>query len=819
MLRASSTLLTIVIVCLLSIQTSAQVATFKTATFRLSLDAKGNISEMTDTKSQKNYLATGEPAPLLSIRVKGVIEHPSVMKWNAATKSALLRFPKHGVDAVVSVHEKNDYITFELKRIDKNKSIELVIWGPFPTTIDETIGETVGVVRNGKFGIGIQALNIRTLGGFPLAENDIEPSYDIFQTSSLVDISDAEMNRQSYRGDVAAPKGFGSVLQAYCRNRINDRVIANWDHDAYYVPAFKDSGIIGTRIAMFGAATEKLLDVIGQIEVQEKLPHPLLNGVWAKQSRQATSSYLITNFGESTIDEAVELTAKAGLNYLYHGDPFETWGHFNMRKNDFPENWKSFRKCVEVAKKKNVHLGVHTLSNFITTNDAYVTPVPDKRLGKVGTAILTSDITTDDTVIHISSPLFFNQMKNNSLRSVIIGNEIIRYGSVSNTPPWKLENCTRGAFGTSKSIHKKNDTIAKLMDHGYKVFLTSYALQEEIAKTIARLCNEAGIRQISFDGLEGCWSSGMGQYARQLFVKTWYDHLGPELQGQVINDASNPGHYFWHIYTRMNWGEPWYAGFRESQVQYRLKNQEYFRRNLMPSMLGWFNLTEETTLEDIEWLLARAAGFDAGFGLSANIQSLKKHGKKDLILQQIKWWETVRMNGDFSEEHKRRMRDIKQEFHLESFDDKNWLLTPLYSARFTHAQKIRQPGEPVHSVFAFDNKGEKQGLIFTLSILAKKGTETEGKFENISFEVNNNQRLELPVSMTVGQILQSDGKIVRLYDRQWNLLQTVTLSSSIPMIEAGDNKIIFDTRYTGENAPDVKIEISTKGIPEMISKK
>ena len=47
--------------------------------------------------------------------------------------------------------------------------------------------------------------------------------------------------------------------------------------------------------------------------------------------------------------------------------------------------------------------------------------------------------------------------------------------------------------------------------------------------------------------------------------------------GQVINDASNPGHFNWHIYTRMNWGEPWYAGFRESQTLYRFKNQVLFR--------------------------------------------------------------------------------------------------------------------------------------------------------------------------------------------------------------------------------------------------
>jgi hypothetical protein len=123
-------------------------------------------------------------------------------------------------------------------------------------------------------------------------------------------------------------------------------------------------------------------------------------------------------------------------------------------------------------------------------------------------------------------------------------------------------NCQRGAFGTQAMSHKVNDSIGKLMDHGYQVFLGNHELDQEIAKTIARLFNETGLLQISFDGLEGCWSEGMGDYGKQLFTKTWFDDLKPELKGKVINDASNPGHYFWHVYTRMNWGEPWYAGFQ-----------------------------------------------------------------------------------------------------------------------------------------------------------------------------------------------------------------------------------------------------------------
>ncbi len=64
------------------------------------------------------------------------------------------------------------------------------MWGPYPTIISKQIGETVGTVWDDHFGIGLQALNIKTPGGAPTYDNDIDPSYDIFQESGgLKDIS------------------------------------------------------------------------------------------------------------------------------------------------------------------------------------------------------------------------------------------------------------------------------------------------------------------------------------------------------------------------------------------------------------------------------------------------------------------------------------------------------------------------------------------------------------------------------------------------------------------------------------------------------
>ncbi len=797
----------------------AQVS-FETKQFRISLTKSGQLSELTRIATNKNYLPASEQSFLLRIKLNGQELSPSSIEWKKQRSELVLVYPASNATATVKVKQQSGYISFTLQQLNVAKEVEWVQWGPFPTSIADTIGEVVGVVRDKDFAIGIQALNIKTLGGNPAVDSDIQPAYDVFTEGNKVDVLKEDQDKQLFRGDVAKPMPYGSLLQAYCRNRNKDRIIDNWSHPRYLSPAYtKDGGVLGTSLAIFGVANAESLSTISNIELQENLPHPMLDGVWGKQARHATASYLIMDFDENNLQELLDITKQAGLGYLYHGDPFETWGHFRLRSKSFPNNWASMKTCVDKAANQNIRLGVHTLSNFITTSDPYVTPIPDKRLARVGYSTLSAAVDANAKEIAINDPSFFNQFQNNTLKAVVIANEIIRYGSVSAAAPWKLLDCQRGSFGTTASSHFANDSIGKLIDHPYQVFLGNHELDQEMAKTIARLFNETGLMQISFDGLEGCWSEGMGDYGKQLFTKTWFDNLKPELKGKVINDASNPGHYFWHIYTRMNWGEPWYAGFRESQLQLRLKNQQFYRRNLMPSMLGWFSLRAETTPEDIEWMLALGAGYDAGFGLSTSLETLRKHGKKNEMLALINLWEKARMDGVFSEEHKSRLRGLKNEFHLEKTDANSYTLTPVYNAYFKHTQQLKQPGEPVYSSFKFENPATEQPASFIIAMQPGKETDPDVTFDQISIAINQQDALLLSISLGRNQIIHCDGKTVKLYNKQWQLQKTMELNRPIPLLKSGSNSIVFDGRYSGENGADIKLELRAMGKPELIEAK
>jgi len=762
----------------------------------------GKVISLMDKRSRIDYLANIQSSPLLSIRVAGRYYEPCSMSVSGDMIN--LKYDE-GISVKIKAESKKSYLTLELVELSDPDSVELILWGPYKTKIKQTIGETIGVVRDTAFAVGIQTLNPRTLGGYPQNEDDSFTGYDIFATASLVDVADSV--HILYRGNTAMPEPYGSSLNAYTRSRNKDRIVSSMQHESYIAPAFQDQGLEGSKIALFGCKPDKVLDIIEEIEVSEGLPHPLLDGEWAKRSKRAVSAYLIQDFTPENYREAIELTKKAGLKYLYHGDPFSSWGHFILKDG---MSWDDLARIVDEAESQGIRVGAHTLSNFITTNDPYVTPVPDKRLAKVGSSMITGDISEDEILIPVEGLLFFNQNKNNTLHTVLIGNELIRYASISESAPWVLNGCERGAFGTTPSRHQDGDTISKLADHAYKVFLTDNDLSREVASRIAELYNKTGIKQISFDGLEGNSSTGMGKYGELLFVKNWYDRLTPEIKNDFIMDASTPGHYFWHMFTRMNWGEPWYAGFRESQTEYRLLNQDYFRRNYIPCMLGWFSMRPSTSIEDIEWMLARSAAFDAGYALVTNPSVFDKNGSGEQILERIKEWEEARMTGAFSSTQKKRMENIKNEFSLEKARENQWLLIQYEVKRFEHTFREIEPGKPGSTDFNFKNPYGEQNLCFIITV-------KDGPATDISVQIDNHRKITFPVEIKPGESLKGTGNDEAvLYTENWQVIKRLPVNMKEIGIGTGEHKIIVNCSFPDENKGTLNLEIKTHGDPELV---
>jgi hypothetical protein len=312
------------LICMLQAQT-----TYTTQEFRLGLDQQGAVSELTDLARQVNY-AAGERSFLLGIKTGGKVLEP--VGCELRNEGLTYRFPGD-LSVDLGIRNRKTYLRLEVLKISQAQKIEAIVWGPIHTTIRETVGEFVGVVRNQRYALGIQALNVKTTGGALIDDQGYVPP----------------------RGSTALPTEHGSSLQAFCIDRTRPQKIMVWNgFGNAEVAARAEFGPVGSAIALFGTETGRVLELIGQIEVQEGLPHILIDGEWVKKSPLAGRPYIISNFGESTFDRMLDFTEKVGFYSLYHSHPFQNWGHFDLIPSLFPNGRQGMKNCVEKARERNI---------------------------------------------------------------------------------------------------------------------------------------------------------------------------------------------------------------------------------------------------------------------------------------------------------------------------------------------------------------------------------------------------------------------------------------------------------------------------------
>jgi len=351
-----------------------------------------------------------------------------------------------------------------------------------------------------------------------------------------------------------------------------------------------------------------------------------------------------------------------------------------------------------------------------------------------------------------------------------------------------------------------------LLDYPYQTLFPNFELQQEIAGQLARFLNETGVSQIDFDGHEGCLASGEGEYAMEAFA----DKVYRETDHTLVNGSSRSSHYYWHINHYLNWGEPWYGGFRESQADYRFENQKFYERNYLPHMLGWFLLTASTTAEDVEWMMARAAGYQAGFALVARYESLKKNPETPRLLSLIKLWQEASREKIFSAEQLEHLKNPDNDFHLEK-ENEVWKLFPFLKFKFEHSRKLLQPGQPTYSEWTFSNQEQEQPLAYVLTVAGQ-----EGQVKDPWLELDGYYRLDLPGTYEAGTSIVSDGKTIKVYNRQGNFLKEVAVSQPLPELKTGPHLLRFDCRFSEQAEPSadlsVRLVIKIKRQPEIIKK-
>lgn len=264
----------------------------------------GWIRSLVDSLTGREYAPEGRPSPLASLYGEGRRWLPTGIRQ---TDNGITLALEGGMRLDLRVRIEEGYAALTVADIDvAGHDVEVLFWGPFATTVTRQVGEVVGVVCDASFAIGLQALNIKTQGGWPYYL--LEP----FSTDSLL----ADGFQHGMPGSIplnlqaAAARTWGSTLQAFTFDGTKPRVRTVGQFPENEIPVAQvpaltgpDARVTGSSIALFGCGTldgkpgtihgdlrAAVLSTLSDIECREGLAHPMLDGEWQKTSTRTAES-------------------------------------------------------------------------------------------------------------------------------------------------------------------------------------------------------------------------------------------------------------------------------------------------------------------------------------------------------------------------------------------------------------------------------------------------------------------------------------------------------------------------------------------------
>ncbi len=656
----------------------------------LTLDRKGRISRLVGAGEDRIH-ADAESC-LISVReyekngmewnVSNNILKPekmSVVRESGKEKILKFSFPGNG-EVDLKLTNKGDYLRFEIVKTVSANGIAVVQWGPYTTSLHDTVGKFLGVVRNKAFALGVMGLDLRTDGA-----------------------SNGGMGDAAYFHNGATP---GGVLRLLTID--HTRPIRYNNRQFISVPA-ADAKLEGAAVALWGVGAptkDRELDLVEKIVQAEGLPYPTIDGVWAKKSPRANESAFWIDYSDTNIDDWIKVGDIAGIRLFSRYNCFANWGHFDPDLRAFTNGWASLRTCSEKAKAHGIRTTTYTLSTFtraFSQPEKFIAPVLDPRFN-----------TYVDSRTVLAWPLpgieggararptfafpFWSQLDNfpreivsNRIhlvkhpkhyrlyghveevecekvkmmtggrfkrKFINVGGELISYRTAAtNATELVLMGCERGFYGSPIQAHPAGAPVVRMDSYdGYDSLLPgSDAMNDEIARNIAAATRKGGMGNVILDGVERADRSGNDLYSVNRFVKTIYDNVPRESTTFV---GSRMTHYTWHLFTNQSWGEhDMKRGIRGSQFEWRLTCQLNLRNNHYPNKLGQY-YPSRCSMKDIDWIMAFATAYDAGVDFS---MGLPKTYEK---FERIRLWEDARRAGAFTEKDKMRMRQTDTEWSL-----------------------------------------------------------------------------------------------------------------------------------------------------------
>lgn len=622
------------------------------------LGSSGQVTKLIDTHDGTDYVTKSpddKASYLMSLIVNYTPQYPTAVHYAEEDGTLTFEFASVQGEATVNIEQKGNYSSFTLTDLSlpTGWSAQAVLWGPIKVGIN-TGGQVAGVAYNDKFGIGIHSLNTKTIGGWPAEYNNLSYPSQL----PLINGYPSPLNTRGFNNSSVSFNTWGSVLQSYTWDytKPTERNVHPWNAtQKRTVPALTGdyadvASMIGSSIALYGTRTPNILNVLSNIEVKEGLPHPTINGEWQKTSIETAQDFLVytDNMYNNIVNDS-QMANDAGINYIYGqygaSGPWHTDGGLQFNGN-FGGSDAAAKQMVDIAASYGINVGVHTLSNEISTWDStYITPNAHNGLASAGIAQLTRPMTASDTTLYIDNGKEFTQDAMNvaGSNSILIGKEIIAYGGITQVSEheWQLTGVLRGHQSTTRSAHEVG-TDAKLLFFYYDRYIGDIYANNQMADRMSEIFNDVGIHAMSYDAFEATKMTTYGPIQFSEFPTEIYNriHAAGNSDG-FIKEASDMGSNVWNVISRISWGES------HTPINLMYNYLEFYGLNFYPAMIGWtYTYGGHGAGNEPELLmnLAMKAGWNAGTGWYVDANTFRN---LPYMAGQIKIWNNAINHGAF----------------------------------------------------------------------------------------------------------------------------------------------------------------------------
>lgn len=677
---------------------------------------------------QPNFSPIDQPSPLLALYDEETSRYfyPTGAVYGDQTISLAYA---NGSVATIRCEQKDKYLKFTLLGLAPRNGIDDVQWGRYYTSIDNLMGEVIGVARDTSqavnYAIGVLALDDNTIGGesrytadfqmegymvhtpdrrrFPLPVEVHEGQKFALGGNGILDWDFYERKEPYFRdmcGTSAGCDESGRIYLCYhSRDRRTGKVIyvpegwpplQNWDPIHLKRQDVPDVDFIGSSIALWGSPdSTALMDVVQDIVLGEGLPHPMYRGKWIKDPTAYEPDLWVCENQYDSIASYAKAMGLHGIHAYDHPGPFikpnrTDGGYIDGRKHPakpyhFATGNLSHDEYARLLAKDGIVLGRTCITTSLAPGTKDASPVPSDSVCVLHRHFLARDVSPADTMIYIDNPLYMDEVASweahdPQLNIVKIGKELIHYLGVSGEAPHRLLNVTRGYWGTKAVAHTAGDAIDKLQTTtwgDYSGLVPNLDLQDKIARYYADVCKNSGIRMIDFDGQEFLFFSGFGTYSAKRFFRNLFDQLReyrlPDLRitGATLSEGS------WHYQSMWNIGhlkDMYDTETREwgSSHSEGKDLRDCAFSNFFPATMGVnFPINAKSTVEEYEHVEATSVGYGSTYFLRISQKDVESCPCKYQIFRVIRTWEAARRADAFPESIKRLLRDPKLDWRLE----------------------------------------------------------------------------------------------------------------------------------------------------------